>query len=78
MARVKEDARKYLQDRNANSSSSSRSPKRSSTPPSAPIPKKNSGEIEDHTISDQGQKRKREEFEEDNNLDLLAEVVTTQ
>ncbi|MCH98268.1 hypothetical protein A2U01_0019268, partial [Trifolium medium] len=36
------------------------------------------GEIEDHTISDQGQKRKREEFEPNNNLEMLAEVVTTQ
>ncbi|CAJ2636641.1 unnamed protein product [Trifolium pratense] len=31
-----------------------------------------------HTIGEQGQKRKREEFEKDNNLDLLAEVMTTQ
>ncbi|CAJ2653247.1 unnamed protein product [Trifolium pratense] len=37
-----------------------------------------SGDIEDHTISEQGQKRKREDFEKDNNLDLLAEVMTTQ
>ncbi|PNY02781.1 hypothetical protein L195_g026101 [Trifolium pratense] len=36
------------------------------------------GDVEDHTILDQGQKRKREEFEKDNNLDLLAEVMTTQ
>ncbi|CAJ2645277.1 unnamed protein product [Trifolium pratense] len=34
--------------------------------------------VEDHTIPDQGQKRKREEFEKETNLDLLAEVVTTQ
>jgi hypothetical protein len=31
-------------------------------------------EIEDHTVSDQGQKRKRKDFED---LELLAEVVTT-
>ncbi|CAJ2668721.1 unnamed protein product [Trifolium pratense] len=36
------------------------------------------GDIEDHTISDQGQKRKGEEFEKETNLELLAEVVTTQ
>ncbi|PNX85716.1 hypothetical protein L195_g041790 [Trifolium pratense] len=36
------------------------------------------GDIEDHTVGDQGQKRKREDFEKDSNLDLLAEVVTTQ
>ncbi|MCI91904.1 hypothetical protein A2U01_0113199, partial [Trifolium medium] len=36
------------------------------------------GEVEDHTMDDHGQKRKKEKFEEDNNLDLLPEVVTTQ
>ncbi|CAJ2661907.1 unnamed protein product [Trifolium pratense] len=36
------------------------------------------GDIEDHTIPDPSQKRKREDFEKDSNLNLLAEVVTTQ
>ncbi|CAJ2639328.1 unnamed protein product [Trifolium pratense] len=36
------------------------------------------GDIEDHTIPDPSQKRKREEFEKDSNLNLLAEVMTTQ
>ncbi|MCI27033.1 hypothetical protein A2U01_0048231, partial [Trifolium medium] len=36
------------------------------------------GEVEDHIVGDQGQKRKREDFEQDNNLELLAEVVTAQ
>jgi hypothetical protein len=37
-------------------------------------------DIEDHTVSDQGLKRKREAFEnpEPENLKLLADVVTTQ
>jgi hypothetical protein len=37
-------------------------------------------DIEDHTVSDQGLKRKREAFEEPEpeNLQLLADVVTTQ
>jgi hypothetical protein len=36
-------------------------------------------DIEDHTVSDQGLKRKREAFEnpEPENLKLLADVVTT-
>jgi hypothetical protein len=41
---------------------------------------KHVSEIEDHTVNDQGMKRKREAFEnpEPENLKLLADVVTTQ